>query len=179
MPHMSDLKADVKLSIELEEKGYTFYTQTAAKTKNPLALSTLQSLAEREMEHIRKISEFFQSLTGETQLADNWLAGVEVPPSKADLVRPIMARLKENLNKKFESEADINEAYKIAEGLERDSFNLYDRIARESRAEPAKKFYAALAQEEREHYAILDETLQYLNNPADWFRKEERWIVEG
>lgn len=176
---MSDLKANVKLSIELEEKGYAFYTQTAAKTANPLAAATLSSLAEREMEHIKRINEFYLNLTGEKPLIDNWLAAVEVPPSKEELLRPIFNRLKASLNRQFKSEDDINEAYKIAEGLERDSFTLYDRISKENKEPVTKKFYAALAEEEREHYAILDETLQYLNTPGDWFKKEERWIVEG
>ncbi|MFA5112689.1 MAG: ferritin family protein [Candidatus Margulisiibacteriota bacterium] len=174
-----DIKPDVKLSIELEEKGYAFYTATAKKTSNPLAASTLASLAERELEHIKRIGEFYRSLTGEKPLIDNWLATVEIPPTKEELLRPIFSRLKTGLNKKFESADDINEAYQIAEGLERDSFTLYDKISQGSDDPTARKFYAALAQEEREHYAILDETLQYLNRPADWFREQERWIVEG
>jgi rubrerythrin len=174
-----DIKADVKLSIELEEKGYAFYSATAAKTANPLAASTLSSLAEREMEHIKKIDEFYRNLTGEKPLIVNWLLTVEVPPSRAELIRPILNRLKASLNKQFATTDDINEAYLIAEGLERDSFTLYDKIAKESSDPTASKFYSALAREEREHYAILDETLQYLNHPADWFREQERWIVEG
>jgi len=176
---MANLLEDTKLAIELEQKGYNFYIQTAAKTKNPLAASTLSSLAEREMDHIAKITEFFQSLTGKNPLPTSWLLGVEVPPSKADLLKPILLKLKTSLDKEFKTQEDINEAYKAAEGLERDSYNLYEKISRESQDETAKKFYAALAKEEREHYAILDETLQYLNHPADWFRLQERWIVEG
>jgi rubrerythrin len=176
---MNDLLADTKLALELENKGYDFYTQTAAKTKNPLAASTLSSLAEREKDHINKITEFYQSLTGKKPLSHGWLAAIDIPPGKAELLRPILQKLKAVLDKKFETQEDINQAYQIAEGLERDSFNLYDRISAESTDEITKKFYAALAQEEREHYAILDETLQYLNTPGDWFKLQERWIVEG
>ncbi len=49
---MNDLIADTKIAIELEKKGYDFYTKTAAKTSNPLAASTLNGLAEREMVHL-------------------------------------------------------------------------------------------------------------------------------
>lgn len=176
---MNDLIADTKIAIELEKKGYDFYTKTAAKTSNPLAASTLNGLAEREMLHLNKIKEFHQNLTGEKRLKADWLKGVEVPPKKEELLKPILQKLKKSLDKKFESQKDIEEAYKIAEGLERDSYNLYDKISKESEHEIAKNFYAALALEERDHYAILEDTLQYLNNPGDWFKKEERWIVEG
>lgn len=169
----------VKLAIELEEKGYEFYTQTAHKSQNPLAISTLNSLAVRELEHIKRIKEFYMSLTGEKQLKHDWLAKVSVPPTKAQLLKPILDNLKKSLGHKFETEADINNAYKIAEGLEKDSFKLYDGIAKQAPDDTTKKFFTALAEEENEHYAILDETLEYLNNPGDWFKRQERWIVEG
>ena len=176
---MNDIIEDVKLSIELEKKGYDFYTKTAAKTSNPLAVSTLNSLAEREIEHLNKIREFYQDITGEKKLRGDWLKNVSVPPSKKDLLKPILNNLKASLDKKFETDKDINEAYKIAEGLERDSYTLYDKISKKSSDETAKKFYAALAEEEREHYAILDETLKYLDHPGEWYREQERWLVEG
>lgn len=176
---MKDLIADTKLALELENKGYDFYAQTAAKTNNPLAASTLQSLADRELVHIEKIKEFYQQLTSEKKLPSDWLKNVEVSPKKEELLRPILLKLKASLDKEFKTEQDINEAYKIAEGLETDSYNLYSRITKESQDKITKKFFAALAKEEQEHYEILDDTLQYLNNPSDWFKKEERWIVEG
>ena len=176
---MNDIIEDVKLSIELEKKGHDFYTKTAAKTSNPLAVSTLKSLAEREIEHLEKIREFYKDITGEKKLRGDWLKDVSVPPSKIDLIKPILKSLKNNLDKKFETEEDINEAYRIAEGLERDSYTLYDKISKGSSDETAKKFYAALAEEEREHYAILDETLKYLDHPGEWYREQERWLVEG
>ena len=176
---MNDILADTKLAIELEKKGFDFYTQTAAKTANPLAASTLDGLAQRELDHIEKINEFYKNLTGGKKLGGDWLESVDIPPRKEELLKPILNKLKGSLEKKFETEKDIKEAYKIAEGFEQESYTLYDKISKESSDETAKKFYAALAQEERDHYAILEDTLQYLDNPGDWFKKEERWIVEG
>jgi len=176
---MNDLIADTKLAIELEKKGYDFYMQTAGKTMNPLVISTMSSLADREMEHLSKIKEFYKNLTGEQKLAADWLKGVEVAPTKKELLTVIIGKLKANLDREFETEQDINDAYKVAEGLETDSYKLYKKISDESQDETAKKFYSALATEEQEHYAILDESLQYLNRPGDWFKEQERWIVEG
>jgi len=176
---VSDLKEDTKLAIELEKKGYEFYRETAGKTKNPLAASTLSSLADREQLHIERIYEFFQNLTGEKILKSDWLSKVEVPPTKAELLKPILSKLKGSLDKKFETKEDINEAYRVAEGLERDSFTLYEKISSETDNETARKFYSALAMEEREHFEILEDTLLYLNDPGEWYRRTERWIVEG
>ena len=176
---MNSLLTDTKLAIELEEKGYDYYSKTAAKTSNPLAASTLDSLAARELVHLERVKEFYLNLTGKKTFEKDWLKKVEVPPTKAELLTPILKKLKENLIKKFEREEDITEAYKIAEELERDSFTLYDKISKENPDETTIKFYSSLAQEEREHYDILDETLEYLNDPGEWYRLKERWIVEG
>jgi len=176
---MNNLIADTKLAIELEKKGYDFYMQTAGKTMNPLVISTMSSLADREMEHLAKIKEFYLNLTNEKKLASDWLKGVEIAPTKKELLTVIITKLKANLDREFETEQDINEAYLVAEGLETDSYNLYKKVSDESQDETAKKFFAALAIEEQEHYDILSESLQYLSRPGDWFKEQERWIVEG
>ena len=176
---MSNIISDTKLAIELEKKGYDFYAQTAANTRNPLAASTLSSLADRELIHIKRIKEFYQSISGIKALPSDWLKDVMVSPGKADLLRPIVAKLKQSLGGKFDTQESINEAYAIAEGLERDSYTLYDKISKESEDQTAKKFYHTLAQEEREHYSILEDTLLYLNDPGEWYRLQEKWIVEG
>ncbi len=176
---MDDLIADVKLAIDLEKKGFEFYSQTAAKTNNPLAAAVLASLADREMVHLERIKRFYQELTGTKELKSDWLKGVLVSPTKQELLRPIVDKLKDHLEQKFASNADTNEAYKVAEGLEKDSYDLYLKLANEYPDPVTKQFYAALAKEEQQHFEILDETLQYLNRPGDWFREKERWLVEG
>jgi len=176
---MNNLLADTKLAIELEEKGYEFYKNTATKTTNPLASSTLSSLADREKLHIEKIQELYLSLSNKKEPTTIWLSATEITSDKKTLLKPILEKLRTRLDKKFDTEADINETYLIAEGLERDSYALYTKIAKETTNDIAKKFFSALAQEENEHYAILDDTLLYLKHPGDWFKKEERWIVEG
>jgi len=177
---MTNLQADTKLAIDLEKKGYEFYRAAAAQTNNKLAASTLNGLAEREMVHIQRVMEFYQNLSGEKSLASDWLARVQTPPTKAELLRPIIEHLKQGLDRKFETTEDIKKAYLVAEGLERDSYTLYDKVAKENRNDELTfKFYSALAQEEKEHYSILEETLLYLENPGEWFHRQERWIVEG
>ncbi|MBI5701392.1 ferritin family protein [Candidatus Saganbacteria bacterium] len=176
---MTKLFDELKLAVELEEKGYEFYKNTALNTNNPLAVATLTSLAERELLHLARVKEYYESITRSKAVNTNWLNSVSMAPSKQALLTPILERLKAGLNMKFETKKEVNNAYKIAEGLEKDSYTLYDKLASEQTDESAKKFFKALSLEENEHYAILDETLEYLNNPGEWYRLQEKWIVEG
>lgn len=175
---MNDILADAKLAIEMEKKGYEFYTKSAEKSKNELLKSTLNSLAEREIIHIKKIKELYQSLSGEKPKGD-WLRDIFVPPQKAELLKTILNKLKDNLDKQAETNVDEKEIYETAKGLEKDGFGFYNKIAKENPDEDVKKFFAGLAEEENEHFAILDETVKYLENPGDWFKDKERWILEG
>lgn len=176
---MDQFMKDAKLALDMEKEGYKFYCETAQKTNNPLAKATFEGLAKREQEHAKRIKELSQEISGEKKLPGNWLKEVEVAPDKKALLKPILQKLKSALNQKFETTEEINKAYEIAKGLEKDGYNLYDKIAREAEDEKGQKLFLALAQEEREHFSILDETLQYLNTPGDWFKDKERWIVEG
>jgi rubrerythrin len=177
---MGDLKADTKLAIELENKGYEFYQAAAGKAQNPLAKATLEGLAQREQFHIDKIMEYYRNLSGEKALKSDWLDLVKVAPTRGQLLKPILEKLKSNLQQKFENQSQIREAYHIAEGLERDSYTLYEKIAQENQADKlTSQFYGAIAKEEREHYAILEDSLLYLDQPGEWFRLQEKWIVEG
>lgn len=175
---MNDLLADAKLAIEMEKKGYEFYSQSAEKSKNGLLSSTLLSLAERELVHIEKIKSLYQSLTGEKPKGD-WLKSIFVPPKKAELLKAILNKLRDRLSRQSEAETDSEKIYEAAKGLERDGFTFYEKIAKENQDQNIKNFFLGLAEEEKEHFAILDETLKYLNSPGEWFREKERWIVEG
>jgi hypothetical protein len=42
-----------------------------------------------------------------------------------------------------------------------------------------KKFYEFLASIEREHRLSLQDTLEYFQDPAGWFRVKERHHIDG
>ncbi len=175
---MNDILADAKLAVEMEKKGYEFYTKSAKKSSNELLKSTLNSLAEREIIHINKIRALYQSLSGEKPKGD-WLKDVFVPPQKAELLKTILNKLKDNLDKQIEIKTDESEIYETAKGLEKDGFDFYNKISKDNPDKNVKEFFANLAEEENEHFAILDETVKYLQNPGDWFKDQEHWILEG
>ncbi|OGC36076.1 hypothetical protein A2311_00475 [candidate division WOR-1 bacterium RIFOXYB2_FULL_48_7] len=172
-----ELLNDLKLAVDLEQRGFDYYTKTAGKTSNPLVVSTFNSLAERELLHLERAKSIYQNLTGQVPLPADLADKISI--SRAKLLAPILHHLKKGLAKDFSSTSDMNMAYKVAEEMEQFSYKLYDKINAEATDPLVKKFYAALALEEREHFAILQETLVYLNDPGEWYRQNERWIIEG
>lgn len=178
---MDNLIDEAKLAIELEKKGYELYAKVASVTPNPLLKTVFLSLADRETLHMERVKEIYQHLTGEKKLSNDWLKAAGISSEKGALLKPMLQKLSKSLNFKADKKQEENntKAYTIAKNLEKNSHALYSEMAKEAKDELTRSFFTALAKEESEHFVILDETLQYLNNPAEWFKKEERWIVEG
>ena len=169
---MDEMSHALQTAVTLEKNGYNLYMLAAKKTKNPLGKSTLEAIAKKELDHIKAIQEFAKNKT-------NSAIKMIGPKSKKDLIKPIMAKLKKELDKKITKESDLENAYKIAIGLEKSTYAFYMELMALSKEPKAKDFFGFLMNEEKTHYELLSETLQYLNKPGDWYREQEKWIEEG
>lgn len=165
-------------AIEMEKKGYDLYIAAAGKTKNKLGKATLEAIAAKELDHIKAIEDMSEKLlTGSSDLSQP-IKDIN-PKEKIDYIRPIIDKLRGELEEKVKPDSDLEGAYKVAMGMEKASFGLYQKLWGESDNPQAKAFFKFLMGEENTHWEILRETLEYLNKPAQWFEEKERWIVEG
>lgn len=161
----------MKIALEMEREGYQIYISAAKKTLNKLGKLTLEAIAAKELDHIKAIENFNQGLSKAITLIN--------PKSKEDYVHPIMDKLKDELGAKAEADPDLEKAYQAAMGLEKKSYDLYKKLGGEADDPQAVKFFEFLMGEENTHHELLSETLQYLTRTGDWYREQERWIVEG
>jgi rubrerythrin len=169
---MENIIKALETALSMEKTGYDLYMKAAKATKNELGKSTLEAIAKKELDHIRAIEEF---------AGKNIHKGIENinPKEKNDYIRNIMACLSKELNSNISKDTDLEKAYKAAMGLEKSSFAFYKDLHDKADDSQAKQFFQFLMGEENVHYAILQETLEYLNKPGNWYREQERWIVEG
>ena len=175
---MGDILDALKMAVDMEKKGFDVYVKAASKTDNKLGKSTLEAIAAKELDHIKAIEEFSGRIR--TNIADlNEAISLINLKEKKDYIIPIMEKLKNELDAKVSSDSDLAKAYEAGMEFEKESYNLYKKLAGESDDEQVKKFFEFLMGEENTHYELLQETLQYLNNPGDWFAEQEKWMVEG
>ena len=156
----------------MEKQGYDIYMEASRSTSNVLGKSTLQEIARKELDHIKAIKEFSK------KNFDKAIASIN-PLEKKDYVLPIMKELKSTLDQKIQKDSDLENAYKVAMELEKKSYDYYQDLKNKSEDPKSKDFFQFLMGEENTHYELLEETLEYLNRPANWYREQERWIVEG
>lgn len=167
----------MKIALDMEQKGYKAYMDAAHKTLNKLGRSTLEAIAAQELEHIKAIEGYCQRPTADPEAAR--LIGQIKHHEKKDYIRGIVEKIGNQLKEKAAAEADLSEAYKTAMELERESYGFYKNLAQEAAVPTVKAFFRFMMEQENTHFELFQETLEYLDHPGDWFREQERWIVEG
>lgn len=171
-----DLSDAAKTALRMEDEGYAIYVEAAKKTKNPLGRSTLNAIAGKELIHKQAIEDFYKRITG---------SDVEVIKLNFDslwsarLKTEILNGIKDSLKNITGTESDLLKAYEVSMEMEKKGFKFYQKIVNETDDPEAKKLFSFLEKEENTHYDLLQDTFLYLNNPSEWFHKEEKWLVEG
>jgi rubrerythrin len=132
----------------------------------------LEAIAVKELDHIKAIEEFAQKNIGKAIESIN-------PKDKKDYVRDVMDKFAKYLDENITKDSNLEKAYKAAMLLEKGSYDFYKDLFGKSTDAQAKIFFEFLMGEENNHYELLSETLEYLNAPKDWYREQEKWIVEG
>ena len=169
---MENIQEALGTAIGMEKSGYDLYIKAAQKTSNKLGKTTLEAIAAKELDHIRAIEEFAENNFGKA------IESIH-PKNKIDYVRSVMDKLEKSLDENISKDSDLEKAYKVALELEKRSYELYKKLNAESKNSQAKKFFEFLMGEENTHFELLTETLEYLNDPKDWYREQEKWIVDG
>ncbi|MBA7593958.1 ferritin family protein [candidate division WOR-3 bacterium] len=165
MSNNPGLNEALQAALGLEQKGYDHYKQALSQAKNPLTESLFSTLADQELDHMRRIRELFEVSPSE--------------PTKVSIPRSELEKVVRNVFEKFSKEdrstwdLDITEAYEHAMHLEQESITMYGRFAKESKASVETAFFKALEQEEVNHFTALQNAYHYLKHTSDWFESSE------
>jgi len=162
-------------AIEMEEKGFSFFKDTAARAKDQFAKEVFDFLAAEELNHIKAIEKFHA----------DYIAGKSSDPASLikgmanTAAREAITHLFQQLTANTPVEGTDIEVYKFAMDFERKGENFYKKAEAEATDSNAKKLYAFLVQEERRHFKIVESCLNYFENPAEFFHQREKWHLEG
>jgi rubrerythrin len=102
-----------------------------------------------------------------------------MPPHKDIKKRLIFGRRERELMRDISADADELKAYEIAMEMENAGYDFYKKMLASAEDEDVKELYRFLISEEETHFELVSSTHQYLKDPAAWFAKEEKPIVEG
>ena len=168
----------LSLALRTETEGKNFYNEAAAKTNDSMSKSVFSSLAEQEDDHIKLINSFFNKLK-ETNEWDNIDEFIKKEGMKIEGVKSVFRTAYDTIEDKFNPPETNIETYKLAKEFEDKAVSLYKKLLNQAKDPQAKRFFEFLIEMEEEHYKLLDNTIRYLEAPANWFQSQEGWLLEG
>ncbi|MFO7914424.1 MAG: ferritin family protein [Candidatus Krumholzibacteriales bacterium] len=147
-------------ALQLEKDGEEFYRGIAANTDDQGLKSIMLMLADEEVKHfrtIRKMKDNEYVMPETTILSD---------------ARNLFEKMAGG-DEFIEDEEDQIEVYREAQEIEKRSELFYGEKAEEAENEQQKKLLERLAEEERKHYFLLDNIIEFVSRPEHWLENAE------
>jgi rubrerythrin len=169
-----DRKA-LEAALEFEEKGVSFFKDSAAKAANTFAKEVFEFLAGEELKHIDAVNKFYiEYLKGNSSDAETLMLAIKTGKSTTsiDLLFKHLAEIAPAKG----SELDV---YKFAMDFELKGEAFYKKAETEAVDPNAKKLYGFLIGEERKHFKIVEACMDYFENPSEYFHQHEKWHFEN
>ena len=141
----------LELTLAIERRGYTFYTNASRKTKNGSGRLMFQRLAAEESDHLRRLQQEHRSLLEKNQ----WL---KREPVRLPLSRKIVEEIfpqKELLKIEVKDETSDIDALNIAMNLERRSHQFFKDFADHISDTNGRKIFMDFAKDEESHLKAL------------------------
>jgi Fur family ferric uptake transcriptional regulator len=141
----------LELTLAIERRGLTFYTNASRKTKSDSGRLMFQRLAAEESDHLRRLQAEHQSLLEKNE----WL---KREPARLPLSRKIVEEIfpqKELLKIEVKDETSEIDALNIAMNLERRSHQFFTDFANQIPDENGRKIFMNFAKDEESHLQAL------------------------
>ncbi len=147
-------------AMQMEKDGEDYYRQLADRTENKGLKTILTMLADEEVKHYNTIEEM---KTEKLQLAQTTIL--------AD-AKNVFVQIKES-NENFDFDSKQAELYKKAQDIEKKSEDFYREKVNQVEKEYQKEIFLKLAEEEKKHYFLLENIIQFVSRPETWLENAE------
>ena len=152
-------------AMQMEKDGENYYRQVAQQTANKGLKTILTMLADEETKHYNVIERM---KTKEPQMADTTIL--------TD-VKNVFVKIKES-NEKFAFDIKQTELYKRAQDIEKKSRDFYLEKVNEVEEKYQKELFLRLADEEKKHYFLLENIIEFVSRPETWLENAEFYHLE-
>jgi rubrerythrin len=143
-------------AIRMEEEGREYYLAGAARTRCAQVRQALEFLAMSESRHIEKLNRIYESL-GQDPGWTETIAAVDPPP-----LRPHLFAKPAAPPEAWVGMAEDFEAMSTVLRLEQEGAGYYQGLARDATNPLAKRFFLAVSEEERDHYNLIKDLIDFL-----------------
>jgi rubrerythrin len=164
----------LEIALNNEARERDFYLKHSQRTTNNMGKMMFATIASDEDEHYNRILNLHKRLIQEGK----WPETVPIQVRGTE-VKKVIQKVVDSVDTSSKANTDDMEAVKIAIDFETKGEKFYADLAKKVDNPMEKKFYEFLASIEREHRLSLQDTLEYFQDPAGWFRVKERHHIDG
>lgn len=168
-------KEALAMAIEMEKEGQGFYEKTAGRAVDKLTRDVFKFLAGEELKHIDAIEKFYEAEIAGSKTNFDSIMGQKTP----EAARAAIGKLFKGLDKSVPVDKPDLEAFRFARDFEKRGEKFYRKAAATASDSQVKKLFSFLVEEELRHFQMIDDSMAYLENPDEWFHRQEKWHVEG
>jgi rubrerythrin len=176
MNEKKDLSDMLISALEMEEKGFAFYQAQEAKSKSSITKKMFLFLAENELYHIQSIKKFSKNLENKNSSLTSMLSDAKESRIKE---LDIFSKSIDELNDKISPDDDDKKACEFAMEFEKNGYNHYKAMLKQTIDPGLVKFLEFLLEEESRHYEIIEKMYNYMIDSANWFMYEEGSFPQG
>ena len=151
--------------MQMEKDGEDYYRELAEKAGNKGIKTVCTMLADEEVKHYNVIGKM---KTTKPELAETKIMTE---------VKNVFLQLKESCEK-FDFDDGQAELYKKAQDIEKKSQDFYLEKADEVEQEYQKEIFLKLAEEEKKHFFILENIIEFVSRPETWLENAEVYHLE-
>jgi rubrerythrin len=159
-------------ALNFEEDGVAYYNQAMLAASSNLALDVLRTLRDEEVKHKEQILAIFN----EVKSGGQWKGQENTAAPMPDFVSVF-----EQLGGSPPQEVSEGEIAALQHALEVEAKGrgMYEELASGAPTEQEKAFYERLGAEEVTHVKMIEDAIEYFDDPQAWFQKHEHGGLDG
>ena len=152
-------------AMQMEKDGEGYYRQLAQQTANKGIRTILAMLADEEVKHYNAVEKM----------------QTEQPPITETKIltdaKSVFVQIKES-GESFDFDTEQTELYKRAQDIEKKSRDFYLEKANEVEEKYQEEVFLRLADEEKKHYFLLENIVEFVSRPETWLENAEFYHLE-
>ncbi len=166
--------AALQLAIQMEIDGKEYYSRASRESSNNAGRELFEWLAGEEDRHRQRFEQIYESIKRKKAWPD-----IDIQPPHPERQGTVFLQPVKSNDVNVSANANELDSIARAMDMENKTEELYKKRAVKAEYDAERRFYVALAAEERGHYLALVDYREYLIDPAGWFRKMEHHSLDG
>jgi len=154
-----------EFAMEKEKYSEDYYRQLADKSNNKGLKAIFNMLADEEVKHYKIVSDMKEDVAPD-------LAETTVLSDAKD----VFAKMRESVQS-FNFDVSQTNLYRKAREIEKQSRDFYLKKTNEVK-EGQKEIFLKLADEEKKHYFLIDNIIDFVSRPETWLENAEFYHLE-